>query len=62
MTTFSKKWIWKKVQKEKELRQIFEHTIIITQRLLSHNPNTQLRLQFLINSAILRYPTYDRSN
>ena len=61
MTTFSKKWIWKKVQKERELRQIFEHTIIITQRLFSHNPNTQIRLQFLINSAILRYPTNDRS-
>jgi hypothetical protein len=61
MTDFSKKWSWKRVHKEKEVRRLLEQTFLVTQRLYIHNPNIQLRLQFINNSITLRFQTYVRS-
>lgn len=61
MTDFSKKWSWKRVHKEKEVRRLLEQTFLVTQRLYVHNPNIQLRLQFINNSITLRFQTYVRS-
>lgn len=61
MTTYSKKWAWNKITQSKHIRRIFEQTLIVTQRLRINNPNTEIRLQFLNNSAIVRLPTYDRN-
>lgn len=59
MTTYSKNWAFKKITQIKYFRRIFEETLIITNRLHINNPNTQIRLQFLNNSAIVRLPTYE---